>query len=157
MLIMLWRLICGIIYIDQYNVNEVMEVKGHNPLKSGSCIFKAKRYDTRHKSALGGSKSGFVLIFFADMDLVITRKTIHEGKYFVASTRINDLVNEWSGKVVFGKFQIQVTKFSTDVNGTLFFVDRNRVRNPSVICNGIYETFFTHFLNLRFKGGSLNG
>ena len=84
------------------------------------------------------------------MDLVITRKIVHKGKDFMTSTGINDLVNKQSGKVVFGTSQIQITRFSTNANGTLFFIDGNRIGNPSGIHNGVYETRFVQFLDLIF-------
>ena len=121
-------------------MNEVVEAKGHGPLKGGSNIFYAKRHDTIHKSAPGGSESGFVLLFFTDMNLVITRKTIHERKYFVAGTGINGLVNEQSGEVFFGTCQIQVTEVNTYANGTIFFINGNKIGNLSVIRDGLYET-----------------
>ena len=74
----------------------------------------------------------------------------------MADTDINDLVNERSVEVVFGTCQIQVTEFSTDRNGTLFFVDRNRIRNPSSIHDGVYETCCGQFLDLGFDHSSLS-
>ena len=68
----------------------------------------------------------------------------------MANTCINDLINEWSGEVVFGTCQIQVMKFTTDANGTLFFVDGNKIGNPSGIRNGVYEACFAHLLDLNF-------
>ena len=51
--------------------------------------------------------------------------------------------------------EFQITKISTNMNGTLFFINRNRIRNPSGIRNGVYETFFTQFLDISFDNGSL--
>ena len=133
-----------------------MEAEGHVPLKSGSNIFKARRHNTIHKRAPTGCEIVFILILFLDLNLVITEKTIHEIKYFVAITRINDLVNEWSGEVVFGTCQVQVMEVSTNANGTLFF-DGNKIRNPSGIHDGVYETCFTQFLDLILYNESLCG
>ena len=66
----------------------------------------------------------------------------------MTGTSVNDLVNKWSGEVSFGTSQIQVMEFSTDVNGTLFSIDRNKIGNPSGICNGVYESFFVQFVDL---------
>jgi hypothetical protein len=44
----------------------------------------------------------------ADLDLVIARKFIHEGKDFMTGTCIDDLVNEGSGDVVFGTTLVEV-------------------------------------------------
>ena len=61
----------------------------------------------------------------------------------MSSIGVNDLVNEWSGEIVLGTCQVQVMEVSKDVNGTLFFVDRNMIGNPSGICDGVYETYFS--------------
>ena len=44
---------------------------------------------------------------------------------------IDDLVDERCGEVVFGTCPIEVAEFSANVNGTLFFIHRNMIRNPS--------------------------
>ena len=132
-----------VVQIEKDNVNEVVEVKGHGSLKSGSIIFKSKRHDTLWKSAPGGGKGGFILILFVDMDFVLTQKTVHEGKYFMASTCIDDLVDKRSGEVVFGTSQIQITEVSTHTNGSLLFINGNMIGNPSGIRDGVYETCFT--------------
>ena len=61
----------------------------------------------------------------------------------MAYTGVNDMINERSGKVVFGTSQIQVSEVSTDTNGTLFFIDGKKIGNPSGIRDGVYETCFT--------------
>ena len=120
-------------------MSEVMEAKSHGSLKSGSSIFKTKRHNTIRKRAPGDCESSFVLILFLDLNLVIIGETIHERKDFMVGTGINDLVNERSGEVVFGTCQIQVTEVGIDTNGTLFFIDGNRIGNPSGIHDGVYK------------------
>ena len=85
-----------------------MEAERHGQLKCGSNIFKAKWHNMICKCALGGFESRLVLVLFQDLNLVITRKTIHEIKYFMVDTEINDLVNERSGEVVFGTCQNKI-------------------------------------------------
>ena len=97
-----------------------------------------------------GVVKAVVLILFPYLNLVITGKTIHERKYFMSGTVINDLVNDRSGKIVLWTWQVQIIKVSIDMNGTLFFINGNRIGNPSGICNGIYKTRFMQFLDLKF-------
>ena len=73
----------------------------------------------------------------------------------MVETHINDLVNEQSGEDVFGTCQIQVTEVSTNMNGTLFFVDGKDIGNPSGIRSGLDETCFMQVLNLDFNSESL--
>ena len=62
-------------------------------------------------------------------------------KYLMFDAGVNDFVNEWSREVVFGTCQNRVAKISTDTDGTLFFIHGNMIRNPSGICDGVYETY----------------
>ena len=120
-----------------------MEVVRHGPLKSGSNLFKAEWHDLIRKCAPRGDEGSLVLVFFPDLNLVVPRKTIHERKYFMSGTSVNDLVNERSGEIVLGTCQIEITKVNTDTNGTHFFVNGNGIRNPSGIRDGVYETCCT--------------
>ena len=73
----------------------------------------------------------------------------------MSSTGIDDLVNEWNVEILLGIGQVQITKVSTNMNGTLFFINKNMIRNPSGICDGVYETYFALFLNLNLYNRSL--
>jgi hypothetical protein len=65
-----------------------------------------------------------------NMNLIVARKTIHEGQGFMVSTIIDNLVDERSWEVVFGTGVIEITKVSADVNSALFVVDKDRVGDP---------------------------
>ena len=73
----------------------------------------------------------------------------------MSSSSVNDLVNTQSGEVVFGTCQIQVAKISTYADGTLFFINENRILNPSGIRDGVYETYYAQFLNFGFDRSGL--
>ena len=60
------------------------------------------------------------MVFFPDLDLVISRKTVHEGKGFMSGACINDLIDEGCGEVVFATCPVEVTEVYGNVNGTLF-------------------------------------
>ena len=72
----------------------------------------------------------------------------------MSGTGINDLVNEHSGEIILGIGQVQIMEVSTDMNGTLFFINENRIGNPSGIHDGLYESSF-EFFDLRFDGRGL--
>ena len=50
------------------------------------------------------------MIFFLDLDLVISDKTIHEGKYLMSGTCIDNMINEGCWEVVFGTGPIQIVE-----------------------------------------------
>ena len=52
---------------------------------------------------------------------------------------IDDMVDERCGEVVFGTCPIEIMKVYANMNGTLFFIHRNRIRNPSGVRNGVDE------------------
>ena len=60
------------------------------------------------------------MIFFSDLDLVVSKKTIHEGEGLMSGACINDLVNGRCGEVVFGTCPIEIAEVYANVNSTLF-------------------------------------
>ena len=83
-------------------------------------------------------------------DLVISEKTIHEGEGLMSDACINDLVDERGGEVVFGTCPVKIVEVCENVNGTLFFIHRNRIRSPSGIGNGVDEANCAQLLYLIF-------
>ena len=94
------------------------------------------------------------MIFFPDMDLVISGKATDEGKYLMFGACIDDLIDEGCWEVVFGTLPIEVAKVCANVNVTLFFIYRNKIKNPSGVCNGVDETACVQFLNFTFDYSS---
>ena len=90
------------------------------------------------------------MVFFLDLDLVVAEKSIHEGEGLMSGTCVDDLVDEWCGEVVFGTYPIKIMEFYANMNGTLFFIHGNRIRNPSCVCNGINEAGCVQLLYLGF-------
>ena len=66
---------------------------------------------------------------------------------------IDNLNNEWCWEFVFGKHPIEIVEVYADVNGTLFFIHGNRIRNPSGIGNGVDEASCAQLLYLDFDCG----
>jgi hypothetical protein len=106
---------------------EVVKCKRHGPLESGSSILEAKRHLTIGECTPRTNECLFVLVFRFDLDLIISRKTIHEQKGFTTGTFINDLVNEWGWKIIFWTCLVQIMEIGTYTNRALFFIDRHGV------------------------------
>ena len=93
------------------------------------------------------------MTFFPDLDLVISGKSIHEGKGFMSGACIDNLIDEGCWEVVFGTCPIEVVEVCANMNGTLFFVHGNRIRNPSSVGNGVDEAGCVQLLYLSFHRG----
>ena len=106
---------------------EIMKIKRHGPLKGGTNIFKTKKHLTICECTPRTNECRFVLVFGFDLDLIVSQKIVHERKGFTTSTFINDLVNEWCWKIIFGTCLVQITKIGTYMNRALFFIDRHGV------------------------------
>jgi hypothetical protein len=106
---------------------EVMERKRHGLLKGGSIIFENKRHLTIRECTPWTDECCFVLVFGFDLDLVISRKIVHEREGLTTHTFINYLVDEWCGKIIFGTELVQITEVCTYTNCALFFIDRHGV------------------------------
>ena len=59
--------------------------------------------------------------YFLDLDLVISKKSIHEGKGLMSGTGIDNLINEGCWEVVFGTCPIEIAEVCANTDGTLFF------------------------------------
>jgi hypothetical protein len=99
-------------------------------LESHPDIFESEGHDAIGKGAPWGCEGGFVLIHLLDLDLVIARKSIHEGEDFMTDTSIDDLIDEGGREVVFGTSLVEVAEVCANSNGALFFIDRNRDWKP---------------------------
>ena len=75
-------------------------------------------------------------------------------------TLVNDLVDERCREVVFGTSFVQVVKVRADTNGALFLENRNGVRNPSGVFDGVNETSLLELIDFGFNSvtsGRMNG
>jgi hypothetical protein len=111
-------------------MSQIMKNVCHGPLESGVGILEAEWHDTIHKGAPRGCECGFVLIDRVNLDLVVTRETVHEGQSLMTFAIVDYLVDEGCWKVVFGIGLIEVTEVHTDIDNVLFFVNKDRVRDP---------------------------
>ena len=129
----------------------------HGALEGGSIIFEAKGNNSVGECAPWSCECHLVTVFFLDLDLVVSGKTINEGEGFMSGTCIDDLVDERCGEVVFRTCPIEITEVYANANSTLFFIDGNRIRNPSCVCNGINEVGCAHFSISAFTAATLDG
>ena len=111
----------------------------HGALEGVSIIFQAKGHDSICECASQGCECSLITIFFPDLDLVISEKFIHEGKVLMSGACIDDLIDKGCWEVVFGTWPIEITEVCVDADGTLFFIHRNEIRNPSGVINGVNE------------------
>ena len=120
-------------------MNEIVEAMHHGALEGGSNIFEAKGHDSVGECTPWGCQCHFVTVFFLNLDLVISEESVHEGKGLMSGACIDNLIDEGCLEVVFGTRPIEVVEVCVNMNGTLFFIHGNRIRNPSCVCNGINE------------------
>lgn len=63
---------------------------------------------------------------------------------------VNDLVYEWCRVIVFGKIFVQISEISTNIDGSMFFHEGYRVRNPRCVSDKIDESNFVDFIDFLF-------
>lgn len=120
-LLALTRMSRKVIQVRLDNVADVMKHIGHCLLKCGSNIVEAEMEILIREHTPRTNKGCLFLIDRCDVDLVITRKTIHKGKDLTPGTFINDLINEGSRIVVFRTGTIEISIIHTNVDRNLFF------------------------------------
>ena len=106
---------------------EIMESKRHGPLKGRSNIFETKGHLTIHKCTPWTKECRFVLVLKFDLNLIISRKIVHEREGLAIGTFNNYLVDEWCEKIIFWTCLVQITEVYTYTNRALFFIDRYRI------------------------------
>ena len=104
------RMSSKVIQKDFNNRFEILKNQGHSPLKCVSSVFKTEMHLSICKRTPTTNKCIFVLILEFDLNLIISRKSIHKGKYLASHTLIQNLINKWCGEIVLRTSTIQVTK-----------------------------------------------
>ena len=135
----------------------VMKCIRHCALEGSTGIFKTERELLIGKSPPWANKSRFVLINRSNIDLVITGETVHKRIHFTAGTLVNDLINEWCGKIIFRTGFVYITVIDTNPDCTLFFSYRDNVRNPICEWDRVNEASLKKLFNFRFNSCSLSG
>ena len=81
----------------------IMKGKIHCPLKGIPNIFQSKGNFLVREGTPRTNESCFMLVFRFNLNLIISRETIHKRKEFTPRASINNLVYKWRGIVVLRK------------------------------------------------------
>jgi len=95
------------------------------------------------------------LIGWCNVDLFVTRKTIHKGKYLTHGKFINDLINEGSRIIIFRTSIIEISIINANADRALFFTHWDNIGHPIYKSDGIDEHIFEKFFNFTLDGGGL--
>ena len=73
------------------------------------------------------NKCIFMLVLGFDLDLIVSRKAIHKGKYLTSRTLIQNLINKWCGKIILRTGTLQVMEISAYTDRSLLLINWNGV------------------------------
>ena len=82
--------------------------------------------------------------------MIIPGEPIHEGQSLMSCASIDDLVDEWSGIILFRTSFFKLPKISANAYSALFFHDGNRVGNPGYIGDGVDKPGFVKLIDFYF-------
>ena len=99
----------------------------HGTLEGGSNDLQNRGHYLICECAPRGCECSLVMILFLDLNLVISRKVIHEGKDLMSGAYIDNLIDEGCWEVFFGTRCIYIMEVYANADGTLFFIHRNRI------------------------------
>ena len=68
-----------------------------------------------------------MLVLGFDLDLIVSEKAVHKGKYLTSHTLIQNLINKWCGKIILRIGTIQVTEISAYTDRSLFLINQNGI------------------------------
>ena len=68
-----------------------------------------------------------MLVLRFNLYLIISKKSVHKGKYLATRTLIQYLINKWCGEIVFKIGMIQITEISTYADRSLLLINWNQV------------------------------
>jgi hypothetical protein len=88
-----------------------------------------------------------------DLDLIISRETIHEREDFTSGTIVDDLDDEGGRKVVFSTCFLNIPIINAHADCALFLVDQDKIRNPVSESHRVNKVGFEKFLESKLDGG----
>ena len=121
------RMAGKIIQENFHNRLKIVKGIGHGSLICSSDVFKAEGNFSVCESTTRKNKCSLMLILRFDLNLVITEKSVDEGKNLTPDASIQDLIYEWCGEVVFQTCTIQVSKISAHADRSLLLIHRNGI------------------------------
>ena len=83
-----------IVKISFHKLSDIMESERHGPLEGSSSIFEVEGHFPVGEGAPREDESCFVLIVRLDLDLVVSKESIHKGEDLISKTVIHYLINE---------------------------------------------------------------
>jgi len=87
-----------------------------------------------------------------DINLVLSRETIHRSKFFTSGTLFDNLINKSGGMIVLRICLVHISKVYTQKNGPLIFANRYKVRKLLSQGDQVDEANFDHLLHLFLDG-----
>jgi hypothetical protein len=124
----------------------------HSTLKRSTYVLKTEGKFPIGESTPRTNKRSFMLVLRSDVNLIIAGESIHERKYFIAGTVIDDLVEKRGWKVVLWTGFVNIPIINTNTYTTTFLINQYRVGNPFCQSYGINKTSFKKFFNFEFNG-----
>ena len=95
-------------------MSNIMKGIRHRALEGGTDILEMERELFISESTPQTDKGGLVLIRWCNINMVISRETVHKRIYLTFGTLINELVNEGCGVVIFWTGSINIMVINTD-------------------------------------------
>ena len=90
-----------VIHIDlDISMHHIMEQSSSNSLISGSCILQPKWHNPVSVSTPLSNERSLLHILWSHQNLIIPRKSIHEGLHQMPCSAINQHINVWKGKII---------------------------------------------------------
>jgi hypothetical protein len=74
-----------------------------------------------------------------DLDFIVAGEPIHKGQCLMVDTIIDNLINKWGQKIIFGTSVVEIAKVCEDANSALFLVNMDGFGDPWSIRNGVNE------------------
>jgi hypothetical protein len=116
----------------------------HHPLIRGSRIFQPEGYCSIAERTIRGYEFYFDFILFFQVDLIITRICIQEGKTFTTFRGVDNLIDLWEGEVILRAVFIETCEIDAHANDfSVFLQDEHWVGDPSGL--GFYFIDETNF------------
>ena len=89
------------------HLHHIMEQGYHGLLVGRLVIFQAKWHDIVGISSPMSGERCLGFVFFNHLDLIITQEPVHKGEEHVGHDVINQSIDMWQGKIIFGLAQFK--------------------------------------------------
>ena len=104
-----------------------LENLSHRSLVCGTGILQTERHHRIAEDAEGCSKRRMLLILWMHLDLVISRKSIHEGHPLKSTCIVDNDIRDWEREIVFRTCFIQVPEVDANPDFAILLHDGNDV------------------------------